>query len=192
MLLSKRFFLSSLLVPSLLLSTLLASSSLLTAGHGLFADGLRLPLAAGLGMLAAELRLLVAGLLMAWLRLHAAGLLLLTVGLWLLATGLQLLMAGLRLLSVGLRLLAVGLGCSWRGCSCTWQHICSHPAAEWSGQNSLVASPAGQGRDVRWGNGGEETLPLISSSPAFTSCPSPPFSRFLASFFSSHCTLVPR
>ena len=55
-------------------------------------SGLRLPIEAGLGMLAL-------GLLTAGMWLHAVGLLLLAVGLWLLKTGLLLFVAGLQLLS---------------------------------------------------------------------------------------------
>ena len=34
----------------------------------------------------------------------------------------------------------LGCGFSWRGYSCTWQQIRSHPAAELSGQTSLVTA----------------------------------------------------
>ena len=58
----------------------MTSSSLLTAGHGLLAAGLRPPLTAGFWP-PLTAGLLAAGLLTAGLRLHAMGLLLLATGL---------------------------------------------------------------------------------------------------------------
>ena len=142
------------------------------AGHGLFVEGLRtllkvglrLPIAAGLGMLRA-------GLLTTGLRLHAAWLLLLATGLWVLTTGLLLLVAGLRLLSAGLRLLAGELRRLQGGLRL--QLAADPQPSSWgivvSNQPIGESSWARAGCSVGEGEGGEPSFNLFFSSLLFLS-----------------------